>query len=171
MTISNVASLKDRLRAKMKDDREQTESLIQEHLNNLSENLKGSINNELSSIRKNLESETERLNREYLKLKMAMTRAWLKPLVTGLGIFIGIFAGCWGGMQYLSSSLTNTLEKQALIESQIQSAQETLNNMQTLGVEIKKYEDKFYIVMPEGYTVETGATLGNRDALKIIRKK
>jgi hypothetical protein len=62
------------------------------------------------------------------------------------------------------------MEEKALVESQIQSAQETLSTMETLGVEIKKYEDKFYIVMPEGYTVETGATLGKRDALKIIRK-
>ena len=170
MAISNVASLKDRLRSKMEDDREQTESLIQEHLSELSENLKDSISDELNSIRKNLESETDRLNREYRKLKIVLTRAWIKPLVIGLGIFLGIFAGSWGLMQYLSSSVTSSMEEKALVESQIQSAQETLSTMETLGVEIKKYEDKFYIVMPEGYTVETGATLGKRDALKIIRK-
>lgn len=170
MAISNVASLKDRLRSKMEDDREQTESLIQEHLSELSENLKDSISDELNSIRKNLESETDRLNREYRKLKIVLTRAWIKPLVIGLGIFLGIFVGSWGGMQYLSSSVTSSMEERALVESQIQSAQETLSTMETLGVEIKKYEDKFYIVMPEGYTVETGATLGKRDALKIIRK-
>lgn len=170
MTISNVASLKDRLRSKMEDDREQTESLIQEHLSELSENLKDSISDELNSIRKNLESETDRLNREYRKLKIVLTRAWIKPLVIGLGIFLGIFVGSWGLMQYLSSSVTSSMEEKALVESQIQSAQETLSTMETLGVEIKKYEDKFYIVMPEGYTVETGATLGKRDALKIIRK-
>lgn len=170
MAISNVASLKDRLRSKMEDDREQTESLIQEHLSELSENLKDSISDELNSIRKNLESETDRLNREYRKLKIVLTRAWIKPLVIGLGIFLGIFVGSWGLMQYLSSSVTSSMEERALVESQIQSAQETLSTMETLGVEIKKYEDKFYIVMPEGYTVETGATLGKRDALKIIRK-
>lgn len=170
MAISNVASLKDRLRSKMEDDREQTESLIQEHLSELSENLKDSISDELNSIRKNLESETDRLNREYRKLKIVLTRAWIKPLVIGLGIFLGIFVGSWGLMQYLSSSVTSSMEEKALVESQIQSAQETLSTMETLGVEIKKYEDKFYIVMPEGYTVETGATLGKRDALKIIRK-
>ena len=73
-------------------------------------------------------------------------------------------------MQYLSSSVTSSMEEKALVESQIQRAQETLSTMETLGLEIKKYEDKFYIVMPEGYTVETGTTLGKRDALKIIRK-
>lgn len=170
MAISNVASLKDRLRSKMEDDREQTESLIQEHLSELSENLKDSISDELNSIRKNLESETDRLNREYRKLKIVLTRAWIKPLVIGLGIFLGIFVGSWGLMQYLSSSVTSSMEEKALVESQIQRAQETLSTMETLGLEIKKYEDKFYIVMPEGYTVETGATLGKRDALKIIRK-
>src|SRR6056297_3549765 len=124
MTISNVVSLKDRLRAKMEDDREQTEVLIQEHLSELSENLKGSISDELSSIREHLESETDRLNREYLKLKMVLTRAWIKPLLTGLGIFLGIFAGSWGLMQYLSSSVTSSMEEKALVESQIKTAQE-----------------------------------------------
>ncbi|NDY74684.1 hypothetical protein G3N28_22260 [Desulfobacter hydrogenophilus] len=81
-------------------------------------------------------------------------------MVIGLGIFLGIFAGSWGLMQYLSSSVTSSMEEKALIESQINTAQETLNTMETLGVEIKEYEDKFYIVMPEGDTIETGATVG-----------
>jgi len=170
MAISNVASLKDRLRSKMADDREQTEGLIQEHLSELSENLKGSISDELSSIRENLESETDRLNREYRRLKIVLTRAWIKPLVIGLGIFLGIFAGSWGLMQYLSSSVTSSMEEKALVESQIQTAQETLNAMKTWGIELQKHKDRFYIVMPEGYTIEAGFTVGKRDALKIIRK-
>lgn len=92
-------------------------------------------------------------------------KAWIKPLVVGLSLFIGISAGSWGLMQYLSSrvqSQLQTLHQQQATLDQLQS--------QTWGLSLRDTGTDRYLVLPPGYKLEPGWTISERPALKLSKQ-
>ncbi len=65
-----------------------------------------------------------------------LLKAWLRPLIVGLGLWLGIFGGGWATMHWLSRSIQDRIETLAEVNLRIERARETLAEMEetTWGV-------------------------------------
>ena len=106
---SNVNDLSARIRRRTEtDDREMNEISARE-LQAFGETLNASANDKLRIAEAAMEAQVRRMHGLLL-------RAWLRPLVigllVGLGLLLGICGGSWGLMQWQSSRVQNLLETQ-----------------------------------------------------------
>ena len=82
-----------------------------------------------------------------------LRRAWLRPLVIGLSLFLGILGGSWGLMQWQSSRVQRLLETQETYRRGIAQEQRALDQLQaqTWGVWLHEDADGMrYVVLPRG---------------------
>ncbi len=86
-----------------------------------------------------------------------LRRAWLRPLVTGLvvglGLLLSIFGGSWGLLQWQSSRVQRLLETQETYRRGIAQEQRALDQLQaqTWGVWLHEEADGVrYVVLPRG---------------------
>ena len=87
-----------------------------------------------------------------------LRRAWLRPLVIGLSLFLGICGGSWGLLQWQSSRLQRLLETQETYRRGIAQEQRALDQLQaqTWGVWLHEDTDATrYVVLPRGTLGET----------------
>ena len=52
-------------------------------------------------------------------MSVLLRRAWLRPLVVGLSLFLGISGGSWATMHWLSTSIERRIETLATVNGQI----------------------------------------------------
>ena len=100
---SSPNDLTSRLRSQLEADRKQIEETAVRELARLGENLSAVASGALSSIEADTEEATGRM-RELLM------RAWLRPLVVGMSLFLGICGGSWATMHWLSRSIHDRIE-------------------------------------------------------------
>ena len=82
-----------------------------------------------------------------------LRRAWLRPLVIGLSLFLGICGGSWGLLQWQSSRVQRLLETQETYRRGIAQEQRALDQLQaqTWGVWLHEDADATrYVVLPRG---------------------
>ena len=82
-----------------------------------------------------------------------LRRAWLRPLVIGLSLFLGICGGSWGLLQWQSSRVQRLLETQETYRRGIAQEQRALDQLQaqTWGVWLHEDADGMrYVVLPRG---------------------
>ena len=87
------------------------------------------------------------------RLHGLLRRAWLRPLVIGLSLFLGICGGSWGLMQWQSSRVQRLLETQETYRRGIAQEQRALDQLQaqTWGVWLHEDADRArYVVLPRG---------------------
>ena len=91
------------------------------------------------------------------RMHRLLLRAWLRPLVTGLvvglGLLLSIFGGSWGLMQWQSSRVQRLLETQETYRRGIAQEQRALDQLQaqTWGVWLHEDADRArYVVLPRG---------------------
>ena len=128
--------------------RQQTESTMQEH----GETLRASANNELriteadikqmhgqirdmlprtkAEVEKQIAQIHATLEKGLARTQWLLLRAWLRPLMVGLVISLGIFGASWGLMQWLSSRVQNLLETQETLQLGIAQQQRDLEQLQ-----------------------------------------
>lgn len=182
---SNVASLAATLKQKQDEDRQQIEALTRSELETLAANLKkqssaalsgtldaieSDLNKRLDGIKKQIEAQTRPLSAFLASVKaeaetlQALTfRGWLKPLALSLSLLLGIFAGSWGLMQWLSSSIKSQLETRAALAQQIEQQRQTLATIEakTWGVELHQAQDGGrFLILPPGVEPSTGWKFG-----------
>lgn len=175
MSETSMQALRDRLQKTTEQETEAARALIKTELTKLENDLINYVGHGLSSIKKNISSEIDKLNEEVNKLKKTREKVWIKPLVTGLNIFLGLLIGSWGLTQYLSGNVRDLLNDRRQISAQIQTDQNTLNGLETKtwGLKLLIEKGEKYVILPPGYIPEIGLTYGKgkdkRKAIKISR--
>ena len=134
-------------------------------LGRLGENSRRVARNALRTIEGDTEEATERMRELLLK-------AWLRPFVVGLGLWLGIFAGGWATMQWLSRSIQARIERVAELDYDIYEARQTLAQMEvdTWGVALLEVGGERIVVLPAGTLDNTGWTWRDRPAVKLSRE-
>ena len=129
---SSQSDLTERLRQKLETERLEIEATAGRELRRLGESLRAAANNAQSCI----EADTAAWTRW---MHVLLMRAWLRPLVMGLSLFLGISGGCWATMHWLSTSIESRIETVALLNVDIKQARETLAQMEqtTWGVTLR----------------------------------
>ena len=95
--------LTERLRKRLEIERREIEELTASELERLAENSRRVARRALRSIERDTEEATGRM-RELL------AKAWQRPLIVGLSLWLGFFGGSWATMQWLSRSIRDRIE-------------------------------------------------------------
>ena len=161
-TTSNPNDLNARLRSRMAAERRQFEETAASEQRRLGENLRAIANDELRIT----EADTAV---RVARMRVILLNAWLRPLVVGVTIFLGISGGSWGLMQWLSASIQSRIETLSALEVRIEDARGTLAGIEetTWGVTLLEIDGDRFVVLPIGTIDHPPWILGGRPALKL----
>ena len=98
-----------------------------------------------------------------------LVKAWLRPLIVGLSLWLGFFGGSWATMRWLASSIRDRIETLAELDYDIQDARQTLAQLEvdTWGVALLEIEGERVVVLPAGTLDNTDWTWRDRPAVKL----
>ena len=161
-TTSNANDLNARLRSRTAADRRQIEETMASEQRRLGERLRAVVNDALRTT----EADTAAT---VVRIRVMLLNAWLRPLVVGVIIFLGISGGSWGLMQWLSAGIQSRIETLAALDVQIEDARETLAGIEetTWGVTLLEIDGDRFVVLPVGTMDHPPWTVGGRPALKL----
>ena len=164
-TTSSPSDLTSRLRHRLEVDRQRIEETAARELERLGESLSAVASGALRSIEADTEEATGRMRELLLK-------AWLRPLVVGLSLFIGISGGSWATMHWLWRSIELRTEALATLNQQIEEARWTLDEIEetTWGVTLREIEGDRFVVLPFGTLDNPPWTVRDQPAVKLSRE-
>ena len=162
---STANDLTDRLRRRLESERREIEELTASELRKLAENSRRVARNALRTIERDTEEATGRM-RELL------AKAWQRPLIVGLSLWIGFFGGSWGTMRWLARSIQERIERIAELDYDIHDARQTLAQMEvdTWGVALLEIEGERVVVLPAGTLEDPRFTWRDRPVVKLSNK-
>ncbi len=162
---SSANDLTERLRRRLESERREIEELTASELERLAENSRRVARSALSTIERDTEEATGRMRELLLK-------AWLRPFVVGLSLWIGICAGSWATMRWLSRSIQDRIEMAAGLGRDIEDARRTLAQMEvdTWGIVFHEIEGERFVVLPEDALADPPWRVDGRPALKLSRE-
>jgi len=162
---STANDLSDRLRKRLESERREIEELTASELKRLAENWRRVARNALRTIERDTEEATGRV-RELL------LRAWLRPLIVGLSLWLGFFGGSWATMRWLGWSIHGRIETLATANAQIEESHETLAVLEadTWGIALREIEGERYVVLPFGTRADLGWKVRDRPAVKLSNR-
>ena len=143
---TNVSDLTARMRRQTEAEDRETTAIAERELRKFGETLSASANDKLRITEAAMEAQVGRI-------QGLLWHAWLRPLVVGLFVFLGIFAGSWGLTQWQSSRVERLVERQETLRLAIAQEQQTLAQLQaqTWGVWLHEAEDGTrHVVLPQG---------------------
>ena len=112
---SNANDLTERLRRRLETERQAIEELTASELERLGANSRRVASNALRTIEADTAVATGRMRALLLK-------AWLRPLVVGLSLWLGICGGSWATMHWLSTRIQARIETAAALDLDIEEA-------------------------------------------------
>ena len=159
---STANDLTERLRRRLESERREIEELTASELERLAENSRRVARNALRTIERDTEEATGRMRALLLK-------AWLRPLVVGLSLWIGFFGGSWATMRWLAGSIQARIETAAGLGRDIEEARRTLAQLEvdTWGLVFHEIEGERFVVVPEGALADPPWRVDGRAALKL----
>ena len=159
---SNANDLTERLQRRLETERREIEELTAAELERLGENSRRVARNALRTIERDTEAATGRMRALLLK-------AWLRPLVVGLSLWLGICGGSWATMRWLSMRIQARIETAAALDLDIEEARQTLAQFEkdTWGIALREIEGERFVVLPAGALPDPPWTVGTRPALKL----
>ena len=162
---SSANDLTERLRRRLESERREIEELTASELGRLAENSRRVASNALRTIERDTEEATGRMRAMLLK-------AWLRPLMVGLSLWLGIFGGSWATMRWLSRSIQDQIETLAMANVRIEQARETLAELEvdTWGIVLREIEGERYVVLPTGIRADPGWEVRDQPAVKLSRE-
>ena len=162
---STANDLTVRLRRRLENERREIEELTASELERLGENSRRVARNALRSIERDTEEAAGRMRELLLK-------AWLRPLIVGLGLWLGIFGGSWATMQWLSRSIQDRIETLGEMDVRTEWAREMLAEIEetTWGVELLESSGDRYVSLPADTPVRPAFTVDGRPYLKLSRE-
>ena len=142
---SNANDLTERLRRRLESERREIEELTASELERLRANSRRVANNALRTIERDTAEATGR--RRALLLK-----TWLRPLIVGLSLWLGIFGGSWATMRWLWTRIQARIETAAVLDLDIEEARQTLAQLETdtWGIVLREIEGERFVVLPAG---------------------
>ena len=162
---STANDLTERLRKRLESERREIEELTASELGRLAENSRRVARNALSTIERDTEEATGRV-RELL------VKAWLRPFVIGLGLWLGTFGGSWATMRWLARSIQTRSVTVAGLGRDIADARRTLAQLEedTWGLVFHEIEGERFVVVPDGVLARPPWWVDDRPALKLSRE-
>ena len=162
---STANDLTERLRRRLESERREIEELTASELGRLGENSRRVARNALRTIERDTEEAAGRM-RELL------AKAWQRPLIVGLSLWLGFFGGSWATMRWLSRSIQARIERLAELDYDIYDARQTLAQMEvdTWGVALLEIEGERVVVLPTGTLEDPRLTWRGRPVVKLSNK-
>ena len=162
---SSPNDLTSRLRSRLETDRQQIEETATRELKRLGESLRGVRGDALRSIEADTAEATARM-------RGLLMRAWLRPLVVGMSLFLGICGGSWATMHWLSRSIQDRIETLGELDVRTEWARAMLAEIEetTWGVELLEMSGDRYVALPARTPVRPGFTVDGRPYLKLSRE-
>ena len=159
---SSANDLTERLRKRLESERREIEELTASELGRLGEHSWRVARNALRTIERDTEDATGRMRELLLK-------AWLRPLIVGLSLWIGFFGGSWATMRWLARSIQNRIETRAELNRDIGDARRTLAQLEvdTWGLVFHEIEGERFVVVPDGVLARPPWWVDDRPALKL----
>ena len=159
---SNANDFTDRLRRRLETERREIEELTASELARLGENSRRVARSALRTIERDTVEATGRMRELLLK-------AWLRPLVVGLSLWLGIFGGSWATMRWLWTRIEVRIEMAAGLDRDIEEARRTLAQLEvdTWGIVLHEIEGERFAVVPEGALPDPPWRVDGRPALKL----
>ena len=142
---SSQSDLTERLRQKLETERLEIEATASRELRRLGESLSAAAGDAQSCIEADMAASTGRMH-------VLLMRAWVRPLVMGLSLFLGISGGSWATMHWLSASIESRIRTVAVLNVNIKQARETLAQLEetTWGVTLNQIDGERFVVLPAG---------------------
>ena len=155
----------ERLRRRLENERGEIEALTANELERLAENSRRVTRSALRSIERDTEEATGRMRALLLK-------AWLRPLVVGLSLWLGIFGGSWATMHWLWTGIQSRIEMAVDLDLRIEEARQTLTQMEvdTWGIVLSEINGERFVVLPFGTLDNPAWTVRDRPAVKLSRE-
>ena len=162
---SSGNDLTDRLRRRLETERREIEELTTSELKRLAESSRRAARNALSTIERDTEEATRRMRALLLK-------AWLRPVIVGLSLWIGFFGGSWATTRWLAGSVQARIETRAELNRDIEDARRTLAQLEvdTWGLVFHEIEGERFVVVPDGVLDRPPWRVDDRPALKLSNK-
>jgi len=159
---SNRSDLTSRLQRRLENERAEIEATAARELKVLGENLRGVAESALRTIEADTAAATGRM-------RAVLLRAWVRPLVIGLSLSLGICGGSWAAMRLLWTAIEWKVETLAALTADIEQARETLTAIEetTWGLELTEIDGERFVVLPAGTLRNPPWTVGGRPALKL----
>ena len=163
--ISNANDLTERLRRRLESERREIEELTASELERLGANSRRVASNALRTIERDTEAATGRMRALLLK-------EWLRPLIVGLSLWLGIFGGSWATMRWLWTRIQVRIETAAALDLDIEEARQTLAQLETdtWGVGLREIEGERFVVLPTGSLAYPPWKVRGRPAVKLSRE-
>ena len=138
---SNANDLTERLRRRLESERREIEELTASELERLRANSRRVANNALRTIERDTAEATGRMRALLLK-------TWLRPLIVGLSLWLGIFGGSWATMRWLWTRIQARIETAATLDLDIEEARQTLAQLETdtWGIVLREIEGERFVV-------------------------
>ena len=162
---SKANDLTARLGRRLETERREIEKLTANELERLGENSRHVARSALRSI--------ERDTAEAVgKMRELLVKAWLRPLIVGMALWLGIFVGSWATMRWLSRSIQDRIEDISLAEIEIEGGREMIAEIEetTWGVGLREVNGERYVTLPRGTPVLTDFTVDGRPYIKLWRE-
>ena len=103
------------------------------------------------------------------RMRALLLNAWLRPLVVGLSLWLGICGGSWATLHWLSTRIQARIQTAAALDLGIEEARQTLARLEaaTWGITLQEIEGERFVVRPAGALAYPPWTVGNRTAVKL----
>ena len=159
---SSQSDLTERLRQKLETEWMEIEATATRELRRLGESLRTAASDAQHSIEDDMAASTGRMH-------VLLMRAWVRPLVMGLSLFLGISDGSWATMHWLSASIESRIRTVAVLNVNIKQARETLAELEetTWGLTLREIEGERFVVMPAGSLDNPPWRVGGRPAVML----
>ena len=162
---SNANDLTARLGRRLETERRKIEELTANELKRLGENSRRVARSALRSIERDTAEAVGRM-RELL------VKAWLRPLIVGMALWLGIFVGSWATMQWLSRSIQDRIEERSMVDLEIAGGREMLTEIEetTWGVGLREVDGVRYVTLPARTPVLTAFMVDGRPYVELSRE-
>ena len=159
---STANDLTDRLRIRLESERREIEELTTRELGRLAENSRHVARNALRTIERDTEEATG-------QMRELLVKAWLRPLIVGLSLWLGFFGGSWATMRWLARSIQTRIETVGGLNRDIEDARRTLAQLEvdTWGIVFHEIEGERFVVVPDGALGDPPWRVDGRPALKL----
>ena len=159
---SSANDLTDRLRRRLETERRKIEELTASELERLAANSRRVTRHALGTIERDTDEATTRMRGLLLK-------AWLRPLIVGLSLWLGFFGGSWATMRWLTSSIQARIETRSELNRDIEDARRTLVQLEvdTWGIVFHEIDAERFVVVPDGALADPPWRVDGRPALKL----
>ena len=150
---------------RLEHERREIEELTASELERLAENSRRVARSALRTIERDTEEATG-------KMRELLVKAWLRPFIVGLSLWIGICAGSWATMHWLARSIQDRIETRDMTDLQIAGGREMLTEIEetTWGVGLREVNGVRYVTLPAGTPVVTAFTVDGRPYLELSRE-